>query len=313
MSELLQTRSSDLTLVDTVPKDIVTGFQLTPGNWEVQAHASFKEATSLVGSYIQAIELSKYQTSITIDGADFASVVIQDITYTAAAAGAVGNDITIAYVGGGTAGSETVDVTDSAIEITIEDGVSTATQVKAAFDGESAATDLASATITGTAGDPQDVVTATNLENGEDDAVDIDANTITVQGHEYDTAVKGQLTTTGNLPTGLSLATDYYIIKVDANTIKLATSESNALAGTAVDITALGDGVHTFTREFGSFGSIESFSTAAKPIASYGESPLYIPPFNLHVAATHWVYLIGKFGIETSGAATITKGLLRAK
>lgn len=55
------------------------------------------------------------------------------------------------------------------------------------------------------------------------------------------------LTTTGTLPTGLS-ATTYYIIRASTTTIKFATSQANANAGTAVDITAAsGGGVHTLT------------------------------------------------------------------
>ena len=54
-----------------------------------------------------------------------------------------------------------------------------------------------------------------------------------------------QLTTTTTLPGGLSLATDYYVIKVTDTTIKLATSYANAVAGTAVNITDTGTGVHT--------------------------------------------------------------------
>jgi len=49
----------------------------------------------------------------------------------------------------------------------------------------------------------------------------------------------------GALPTGLSAATDYWLIVVDANTVKFASSQANALAGTAVDITAAGSGTHT--------------------------------------------------------------------
>lgn len=54
-----------------------------------------------------------------------------------------------------------------------------------------------------------------------------------------------QLTTTGTLPAGLSLATDYYVIKVTDLTIKLATSYANAVAGTAINITDAGTGTHT--------------------------------------------------------------------
>ena len=54
-----------------------------------------------------------------------------------------------------------------------------------------------------------------------------------------------QLTTTTTLPAGLSLATDYYVIKVTDLTCKLATSYANAVAGTAIDITDAGTGTHT--------------------------------------------------------------------
>jgi hypothetical protein len=54
-----------------------------------------------------------------------------------------------------------------------------------------------------------------------------------------------QLTTTTTLPAGLSLATDYYVIKVTDTTIKLATSYANAVAGTQVNITDAGTGTHT--------------------------------------------------------------------
>lgn len=54
-----------------------------------------------------------------------------------------------------------------------------------------------------------------------------------------------QLTTTGTLPAGLALATDYYVIKITDTTIQLATSYANAVAGTQIDITGAGTGVHT--------------------------------------------------------------------
>lgn len=54
-----------------------------------------------------------------------------------------------------------------------------------------------------------------------------------------------QLTTTTTLPAGLSLATDYYIIKVTDLTCKFATSYANAVAGTAINITSTGTGTHT--------------------------------------------------------------------
>ncbi len=64
------------------------------------------------------------------------------------------------------------------------------------------------------------------------------ANTITITAHGFSTGLKVALTGT-NLPGGLS-ATTYWIIVVDADTIKVATSLANATAGTPVDITTAG-------------------------------------------------------------------------
>lgn len=85
-----------------------------------------------------------------------------------------------------------------------------------------------------------------------DTFVDGDVNAtddeITLTSHSYVNTQKIRLTTSGTLPAGLSLATDYYVIYVDANTIKLASSKANAEVGTAVNITgATGGGTHTVT------------------------------------------------------------------
>jgi len=54
-----------------------------------------------------------------------------------------------------------------------------------------------------------------------------------------------QFTTTGGLPGGLAVATDYWVIKVDVDKISVATSLANALAGTKVNLTSAGTGVNT--------------------------------------------------------------------
>ena len=54
-----------------------------------------------------------------------------------------------------------------------------------------------------------------------------------------------QVSNPGTLPTGLAATTDYYLIRVDANTVKFASSRANALAGTAIDLTAAGAGTNT--------------------------------------------------------------------
>ncbi len=61
------------------------------------------------------------------------------------------------------------------------------------------------------------------------------------------TGTRVRLTTTTTLPAGLSLATDYYVIKLSDTTFSLATSYANAVAGTAIDITSAGTGTHTIS------------------------------------------------------------------
>jgi hypothetical protein len=78
--------------------------------------------------------------------------------------------------------------------------------------------------------------------------VSVGNNTITETAHGFQTGDKLQLTTSGVLPAGLALVTDYYAIRVDANTIKLAISAYNAEWNNPVDITAAaGGGTHTVT------------------------------------------------------------------
>lgn len=49
----------------------------------------------------------------------------------------------------------------------------------------------------------------------------------------------------GAPPGGLATSTDYFVIRVDANTLKLATSRANAFANTAIDVTSAGTGTQT--------------------------------------------------------------------
>lgn len=75
-------------------------------------------------------------------------------------------------------------------------------------------------------------------------------DTITEAAHGLTTGQVVELFNSGGtLPAGLSLLTLYYVIKVDADTFKLATSVENATDGTAVNITAAaGGGTHTLVR-----------------------------------------------------------------
>jgi len=78
-------------------------------------------------------------------------------------------------------------------------------------------------------------------------AVNVANNTFTITSHGLATGTVFQLSTSGGLPAPLVVLTNYYAIIVDANTIKVASSLVNAIAGTAIDITTQGTGTHTLT------------------------------------------------------------------
>lgn len=66
--------------------------------------------------------------------------------------------------------------------------------------------------------------------------------------HGYATGDRVRLTTSAaDLPAGFAVDTTYYVIRVSADTLKLASSDANATAGTAVAISDDGTGTHTIT------------------------------------------------------------------
>lgn len=77
-------------------------------------------------------------------------------------------------------------------------------------------------------------------------AVDTGTEQLTITGHGLSNAAGPLLANAATtFPAPLTSATNYYAIVVDANTIKLATSQANALAGTAIDLTSAGSGVRS--------------------------------------------------------------------
>lgn len=81
-----------------------------------------------------------------------------------------------------------------------------------------------------------------------DSDVDVGNNTINLTNHIFDTGHGVQFASTWG---GVSSGTLYFAIKVDANTIKVASSYLNAIAGTAVDINADPGGTVSL---FGTYG-----------------------------------------------------------
>jgi len=91
---------------------------------------------------------------------------------------------------------------------------------------------------------------------GKDEFTFLDAdisvanNTITKPGHGKAEGDRFQLTSTGVLPAGLELVTDYFVSQVQGNTFKLSTTAAKAISAVedVVDVTAAaGGGTHTYT------------------------------------------------------------------
>ena len=75
-------------------------------------------------------------------------------------------------------------------------------------------------------------------------AVNVTTDTITVT-NDIATCTEIKFSSTGAVPSPLVVGTIYYAIRVDATTIKVATTAVNAAAGTAIDLTDIGSGTHT--------------------------------------------------------------------
>ena len=84
------------------------------------------------------------------------------------------------------------------------------------------------------------------------DVVSISGDTLTFNNHRFVNLQRVTYTDGGGTAIGgLTDGTAYFIIKVDQNNIKLATSSSNAAAGTAIDLTSGAAGTsHTLTIAF---------------------------------------------------------------
>ncbi len=189
----------------------------------------------------------------TFDSKAKALLVINDLTFTAVAFGVAGNSITVEYVAGGTAGDESVTVTGNAIVVEIDDTAvtgSTSDQVKAAVNADAAAALLV--LVSGSGSTVQAVEAEAPLAGGRESELDLTLDTMSIPTHGFTTGLRVQASTTGTLPTGITTSTDYWVIRNGADSIKLASSLANADAGTQINLTAEGSGVHTLTATAGS-------------------------------------------------------------
>lgn len=207
---------------------------------------------------IQALATVNTPSAVACASGVYANLTVADLKWTAVAIGTGGNSISITITSGATHGAEVITVVGNAITIQIEDGVSTATEVKTAYDLSAAAVALATVSITGTPSNAQAAATIASLASGSATDINLTTNVFTKVAHGFVTGLKVQVTTSTTLPTGISGSTDYFIVKVDADTFKLSDTLAHALAGTnIIDVTTYGAGNQTFTPVAIAGGSIK--------------------------------------------------------
>lgn len=99
-------------------------------------------------------------TTVLTDNFDYRSATFQDILYRNRED--VVNSVSVTYIAGGTAGSEVVSLTGPyAIQVQIQNGVSTASQIRKAIENDDDANQLVEAKITGDSSNGQSIGSAT--------------------------------------------------------------------------------------------------------------------------------------------------------
>lgn len=117
-----------------------------------------------------------------------------------------------------------------------------------------------------------------------------------------------QLTTTGTLPAGLSLATTYYMIitgGLGAGTYQLATTLPNANSATAINITDAGSGVHTISNAAIPMGTINYMLNV--PVTASGITTFYQFAYDnagkvwFYDSSQQWIFVDGNSQSNNSG------------
>jgi len=146
------------------------------------------------------------------------------------------------------------------------------------------------AAVMGTVLEPVGQVDFTTLASFAYTAVNTSNSEVTIAGHGF---TNGQgpmfLSSSGTLPSGAAANTAYWVIVVDANTVRLATTSPNALAGVYVTLTTQGTGTLALAKGFGVYGA----RTATLSVPGSG-------PYTLTPDTTGFVQ---DYGVTHSGTA----------
>jgi hypothetical protein len=125
-----------------------------------------------------------------------ATLTVQDLTFTFNTFGSGENSYTLEYTSGATAGAEVVALSGFDITVQIEDGVSTATQIKTAMEAVSQLASAITIVVSGTGSNPQDIFGPTNFAGG------VDPGQVLAGYFDGDVQITGSLSFSGALSIG---------------------------------------------------------------------------------------------------------------
>ena len=104
----------------------------------------------------------------------------------------------------------------------------------------------------------------------------------TATGHKLETGDAIQVTNAGGgLPAGLTAGVTYFVIKIDADTFKLADSAAHAAAGTAINITTNGTGTQSIAKVFAMYSLLASTGNGDLTTLVFGAATMQPNPTGL--------------------------------
>lgn len=168
------------------------------GNWGTFATGGFSglNVNPNIDSVNYATGIQVDMSNVTPSPGTFATLVIQDLTITAAQYDNTFNSVTFEYIGGGTAGSEVVSGSIPAFTVQIESGVSTALQVQAALQAYGPLVGGVTVTVSGVGSNPQVTQAATSM------AGNVNPGQVEAAYFNGDVRIDGALSFTGGLSIG---------------------------------------------------------------------------------------------------------------
>jgi len=212
-----QIEAGDLVIIASVPYRIKS----------VESASSMTLTTTYAGSNDTNLVITKRETPRNLSVADSDAIFGVDTTEVSAGAD---NVVSIAVNSAGTGYASAPDVTvagNTTSTATVASGKVTALSVTGTNTGH---TSVPAVTI-----DPPVAKTF----NGTS-AVTVGTDTIALASHGFATGDSATYTEGATAITGLTTATTYYVIRVDANSLKLATSAVLSSGGTAINLTVVG-------------------------------------------------------------------------